>query len=297
MKNSANKSPNKSWEKTKVQNLVRHKSGRYYARTFGNNKEIWKSLRTDHFSVAKARLAEFLLADRQDEPTTRHYWKQVFTSLLKVGRDLRSEKCAGSRKPVARSGRAGFAGWHHQRATTTRLLASDVCSTWQLKRASFTATQQPSWSDCGASEATHAPESQLVEAVEQAGAWCSRDCADFLRGLALTGCRKGEAAEIRWSDLAFAAGEIVVRGDPETGTKNWTVGRVSMIPDARALFGRMRSKRVEESPNEEVFRVERGAEDNRQRSTQARHSTHHAPRSAASFRNRRNRHPDHLPLA
>ncbi len=43
MKNSANKTPNKTWEKTKVQNLVRHKSGRYYARTFGNNKEIWKS--------------------------------------------------------------------------------------------------------------------------------------------------------------------------------------------------------------------------------------------------------------
>ena len=114
MKNSANKTPNKTWEKTKVQNLVRHKSGRYYARTFGNNKEIWKSLRTDHFSVAKARLAEFLREHREKQvaaanhssakmtfaealaihlqnldddvtikPTTRHYWKQVFTSLLK----------------------------------------------------------------------------------------------------------------------------------------------------------------------------------------------------------------------
>ena len=114
MKNSASKTPNKSWEKTKVQNLVRHKSGRYYARTFGNNKEIWKSLRTDHFSVAKARLAEFLREHREKQvaasihssakmtfgealtihlqnqgddvtikPTTRHYWKQVFTSLLK----------------------------------------------------------------------------------------------------------------------------------------------------------------------------------------------------------------------
>ena len=97
-----------------MQNLVRHKSGRYYARTFGNNKEIWKSLRTDHFSVTKARLAEFLREHREKrvaasnhspaemtfaealaihlqnqaddvtiKPTTRHYWKQVFTSLLK----------------------------------------------------------------------------------------------------------------------------------------------------------------------------------------------------------------------
>src|SRR5205823_10898158 len=37
---------------------------------------------------------------------------------------------------------------------------------------------------------------QLVEAVERAGAWCSRDCADLLRGLAFIGCRKGEAAGI-----------------------------------------------------------------------------------------------------
>ena len=57
----------KTWEKTREQNLVRHKSGRYYARTFGNGKEIWKSLRTAHFSVAKARLAEFLRDHREKQ--------------------------------------------------------------------------------------------------------------------------------------------------------------------------------------------------------------------------------------
>jgi hypothetical protein len=63
----------KTWEKTRERNLVRHKSGRYYARTFNNNKEIWKSLRTAHFSVAKVRLAEFLREHREslvpDEPS------------------------------------------------------------------------------------------------------------------------------------------------------------------------------------------------------------------------------------
>jgi integrase len=96
---------------------------------------------------------------------------------------------------------------------------------------------------------------QLVDAVEHAGAWCSRDCADFLRGLAFTGCRKGEAAQIEWRDVDFEAGEIVVRGDPETGTKNWTVRRVPMIPDARTLFARMRDKRPGEPLSEKVFRV------------------------------------------
>lgn len=55
--------------------------------------------------------------------------------------------------------------------------------------------------------------------VEGAGAWCSHDCADFLPGLAFTGCRKGEAAEMRWRDLDFAAGEIVVRGHPRPARK------------------------------------------------------------------------------
>ena len=94
-----------------------------------------------------------------------------------------------------------------------------------------------------------------MEKVEDAGAWCSRDCADFLRGLAFTGCRKGEASEIRWRDVDFAAGKIVVRGDAETGTKNGTVRRVPMIPDARALFERMRSERADESPDAKVFQV------------------------------------------
>jgi integrase len=73
--------------------------------------------------------------------------------------------------------------------------------------------------------------------------------------LAFTGCRKGEAGQITWRDVDFEAGEIVVRGDPETATKNWTVRRVPLIPDARALFERMRSERASESLDAKVFRV------------------------------------------
>jgi hypothetical protein len=55
----------KTWERTRLQNLVRHKSGRYYARAFAGGQEVWKSLKTKHFSVAQARLAEFLKEHRQ----------------------------------------------------------------------------------------------------------------------------------------------------------------------------------------------------------------------------------------
>src|SRR5438132_6992699 len=104
----------KTWEKTRLKNLVRHKSGRYYARAFAGGKEVWKSLKTSHFSVAQARLAEFLKEHRQRitngngevspkmpfgeaaaihlrnlddnlsiKPRTRHYWRQRLNALAK----------------------------------------------------------------------------------------------------------------------------------------------------------------------------------------------------------------------
>ena len=50
-----------TWEKTKVQCLVRHlPSGTYYARVRAGGKLIWRTLKTDQFTVAKARLPETL---------------------------------------------------------------------------------------------------------------------------------------------------------------------------------------------------------------------------------------------
>jgi hypothetical protein len=56
--------PAKTWEKTRLQNLVRHRSGSYYARAYANGKEVWRSLRTNEFSVAQAKLGEFLKQHR-----------------------------------------------------------------------------------------------------------------------------------------------------------------------------------------------------------------------------------------
>jgi integrase len=56
-------------------------------------------------------------------------------------------------------------------------------------------------------------------------------------------------------EIDFEAGEIIVRGDATTGTKNWDVRRVPLIPEARALFQQMRSERADESLETKVFRV------------------------------------------
>ena len=79
-----------------------------------------------------------------------------------------------------------------------------------------------------------------MEAVEKSdGGWKHR-CADPVRFLAFGGFRKSEAANITWADCDLEKGEIVVRGDPETGTKNWDIRRVPMIPEMRQLLERLR---------------------------------------------------------
>src|SRR5207253_8523282 len=104
----------KTWQKTRKPNLLRHKSGRYYARAFAGGKEVWKSLKTSHFSVAEAKLAEFLKEHRERrsngngevsgkmtfgeaaavhlrnlddnlriKPRTRDYWRECLAALQK----------------------------------------------------------------------------------------------------------------------------------------------------------------------------------------------------------------------
>src|SRR5439155_1662392 len=141
----------KTWTKTRKPNLLRHKSGRYYARAYAGGKEVWQSLKTSHYSVAEAKLAEFMKEHRE-----LVCYSNPAESLERV--------------PV--------------RAKQLTLPSGDQFL-------------------------------QLVDVVEHAGAWCSQDCADFVRGLAFTGCRKGEAGQITWRDVDFEAGEIVVLGDPE----------------------------------------------------------------------------------
>src|SRR6266853_1176126 len=104
----------KTWQKTRKPNLLRHKSGSYYARAFAGGKEVWQSLKTSHYSVAQAKLAEFLKEHRERvsngngevsakmtfgeaaaihlralddnlsiKPRTRHYWRQRLDALIK----------------------------------------------------------------------------------------------------------------------------------------------------------------------------------------------------------------------
>jgi integrase len=99
----------------------------------------------------------------------------------------------------------------------------------------------------------HFPE--FVKLIEESGAGQAKDCADLVRFLAFSGCRIGEAQTVRWVDIDWEREELVVRGDALTGTKNWEIRRVPMIPELKALLSSMREKRADEEPAALVLRV------------------------------------------
>ena len=62
-----------------------------------------------------------------------------------------------------------------------------------------------------------------------------------LEFLAYSGMRAfSEAAWLTWEDIDFEREEMVVRGNPETGTKNSEVRRIPLIADMRQLLERLR---------------------------------------------------------
>ena len=68
------------WKKTKVQFLLQNsESGVYYARLFRGGKEVWKSLKTDVYSVAQEKLAAFLQDLRGSTPVVKTIEKGTAT--------------------------------------------------------------------------------------------------------------------------------------------------------------------------------------------------------------------------
>jgi integrase len=100
---------------------------------------------------------------------------------------------------------------------------------------------------------------RFIAEIENSGSGHSRPCADLVRFLAFTGCRKGEAAHVTFADCSLIGGTITLRGHPETGLKNRTPGEIRvipMIPECRALIERLKDDAPDAGPDERVMRVQ-----------------------------------------
>ena len=83
----------------------------------------------------------------------------------------------------------------------------------------------------------------LVENLRKgSGAWGQR-VADMVEFLAYSGLRiRSEAIWVTWKDVDWHRKEIIVRGNPETGTKNSELRRVPILPDMEVLLTRLKEK-------------------------------------------------------
>ncbi len=282
----------KTWERTRIQNLLRHKSGRYYARTFTAGKEVWKSLKTRHFEVAQARLAEFLKEHRQRvsnanggevstrmtfgqaaeihlrnlnddlsiKPGTRDYWRQRLTALIKSWpglneTEIRKITQADCKRWASAYGKKVSPTNYNNTVALLRHILNVAIEAGVIYANPAATVKRVPLRGKHVSLPTAAKFNAMIAEMRAGHGRDSKNCADFAEGLAFTGCRRGEANEIEWRDLEVDAGVLVVRGDSATGTKNWEVRRVPLIADAQALFRRMRSERPNEPLEAKVFRV------------------------------------------
>ena len=286
-------STSSQWANSPVANLVRYvPSGIYFARARVGGKLIRRSLKTDVLSVAQLRLSDLLKVERQatESRASASKGKMTFGDALAIysGRlEAKVELKASAKLYRRKSIEALVKSWPGLKELDVRKISERECLNWAARfGAKYSASVYNNTVgtlrqviDIAIAEGARygnpasiikkakirpkimtLPEQEqflaLVSEIESAGAWCSRDCADLVRFLAFGGFRKGEAETITWADCDFEKGEIVVRGDPETGTKNWSIRRVPMIPDMRTLLEGLRNDRHGDSPQTAVMRVQ-----------------------------------------
>lgn len=125
----------KFWKTTRVNNLVRHKNGRYYAKLYRNGKEIWKSLRTESSSIAEARLAEMQKEHRQNrtKEVNRGHAKMTFADAAAIYMQRIAGSVAikrGTKKYQAEISAAVMKSWPELAEKEVRHIQPDACLDW-----------------------------------------------------------------------------------------------------------------------------------------------------------------------
>ena len=281
------------WQKTPYANLVRYApSGKYFARIRVGGKLIRQSLKTKVLSVAKLKLADLEKQERAKLEGRQHLTegKAAFRDLAKeyLERLDGSPNLKPRTKEYYRERLAAMLkSWPDLNDTDVRKLTEDDCRQWAsryAKKASPTnynntlivlravlaigveqgirysnAAENLQRVRVGRKELTLPSQKkfrELVEEIRRVPFGPGLASADLVEFLAYTGLRvKSEAAHVTWADCDFERGEIVVKGDPGTGTKNSESRRVPMIADCSRLLERLRSERPGEQPDALVMRV------------------------------------------
>lgn len=308
----------KTWNKTKVQGLLRHKSGTYYARLFVSNKEKWVSLKTKLLEVARGRMrsdetvVDLRNAQEQREqirsgktvvrdavalykqtleqrvalgkikPGTQAFWLTVLGSIEKTWPTLLDSDVSHLTSAECREWAANFAKENSPTYTNNTLHAlrkifDHAIEVGALHRNPAGKLERARVKETKLELPTRGQFHQIVHHVRTSGHRTAKDAGDTIEFLAYSGCRIGEARRVVWADCDFEKKEVVIKGDPHTGTKNWAIRRIPMIPALRALLLKMRRVRAEDPEDSFILRVSdvRGSLTEACKAVRTSHLTHH----------------------
>jgi integrase len=280
------------WETTAVQNLMRYRpSGTYFARFRAGGKLIRQSLDTAVFSVAKQRLPDMMRDYRSRNELVKAFAHGKMTVRDAAEVYLRKVRASVSLKPRSKDYRAIIIdfishSWPALMETDVRKVRDRDCENWLARyqqqyaptvvnnsigtlRAVFDeaiSTGARFNNPAGELSRVKVRQKQLqlpsreeflrfVEKIRTAGARQSKDCANLVRFLAYSGVRIGEAKYVTWADANFARGQLHMRGDPETATKNGETRYVPMIPELEQMLQELRRERPAEKADVTVMRV------------------------------------------
>lgn len=284
--------PGKIWQKAPVANLYRYvPTGIYYARPRIKGKEKSKCLKTDKLSVAKLRLADFIRAEQRKASASGNLINGKMTfgdAVEKFKASLEADKNLKRRSKEYRLERlaALLRSWPALASTDLAKIREHDCEEWAAtygKKTSATAFNNTVGTlrmvldigiRCGARYDNPAQNIQkhrvrpkqlelpsrsqflqMVAYVDAIGFGRTKSCANLMRFLAFGGFRKSEAKRVTWADCDFEKGQISVKGDPETGTKNWETRNVPMIPEMKLLLEKLRKERPDAKPTDPVMLV------------------------------------------
>ena len=259
----------KCWTKTRIPNLWRNRSGRYYARLKHGGKDIWRSLGTDVFEVAKRRLPEKINEERSasvrtgsaavedaldaalrsvvEDPDrkegTKEYWREIISSIKRTWPKLRVDLHRVSLAQLE-NWRTRFARTHC--ATRTNGAISAWRLTFEIACRDGLAGENPAKK----LKRRRVPETKLdlpsPEIFRLMVSWIrgqktcySRAAADMVEFIAYSGMRLREATSVKWSHINLERNEIIVTGGTK-GTKNNRRRTIPIIPPMRKLLLRVR---------------------------------------------------------
>lgn len=285
----------KTWTSTRYQYLYRHSSGVYYARLTVNKKKIWRSLKTDILSIARAQLADILkeeekraelggtsssdaitlekaaalrlervIDDISTKESTKTYQREIHHVLFRDWPDLAKKDV----RKVTEEDCRKWAVTHRKRFSPSRFNGAlgamkqifDLTIELRLRFTNPAKKLKRAKSvqrDLGLVLPQPEIFAKWVAEIRSYGRRYSAYCGDWVEFQSYSGLRPDtETPFVTWRHCDFENGELVVTGNLENeGTKNRQTRRIPMNEKLRGLLERMREERKNESLDTPVLQV------------------------------------------